>query len=116
MATTYPIVKVRNAWSGGPFLVVEHEQTVYVGRFSENAAGEQVWIGRPIEVTKPRLNWRNEQVLATLNLSSNAAETVEDLGDYMALLNAVQAVMVDLNDRVLFAGTSLAPNTFNGVE
>lgn len=101
MSTTYPVTKVRSSWHGGPFLVVEHENVVFVGRFMERSDGEREWIGRPIEVMKPRLDFRGQQVLATIGLRSNAAETVEELGDYMALLNAVQAVMVDLNDRVL---------------
>lgn len=96
----FPINKVRNAL-GGPFLIVEWETVVNVGRFTEND-GKYEWDGRHIEIVKPYVDLRGDQHSASLSLRSNAAETVEDLAYYIALLNTVQSVMVDLNDQITF--------------
>ncbi len=44
----------------------------------------------------------SETTLSRLSLRSNAAETAEELAEYIALLHAVQAVMTDLDDEVRY--------------
>jgi hypothetical protein len=102
----FPIEKIRS-WSGGPFLTVEWPSTIDVGRFRtvlpQVGAEQRHWVGKPITITKPvtrtmRGMALDEVTMSRISLRSNAAETAEELTDYISLLQAAQAVMVELDD------------------